>query len=230
MIPFFAFAAVFAEEPFFAAAQPAGKLFVSEKLTYKVKYLKIPVGEGIAEIAEIVPLGDRKAYHIRVRVRSYPILDLVRKVRGEYHSFIDAEKLYSLGYEKKLSEGKDRAAETAEIPAGFQDEISCGYWFRMQPVGENSSVMIPVRADGKNWNMEVKTGTSRRMKIKGVGEFVALEVEPLMEFRGFFSRRGRARGWVSLDERRIPLKMKVKVPVLGNVTAELSRYEAGKSG
>ena len=46
-------------------------------------------------------------------------------------------------------------------------------------------------------------------------------------FEGFFVRRGKVRGWMSMDERRIPLVMKVKVPVLGEVVATLSGYEPG---
>jgi hypothetical protein len=47
-------------------------------------------------------------------------------------------------------------------------------------------------------------------------------------FEGFFVKRGKIRGWMSMDEQRIPLVMKVKVPILGNVTANLVRYEPGR--
>ncbi len=228
---------------------PQKKLFVGEKLVYKITYLKIPVGEAESEVKEITEIADRKVYHIVVRVRSFPALNFIYKVRDEHHSYIDVEGLYSLRYEKDLNEGPFHAKETitydhenhkarythtkseAEfempIPENIQDQLSCGYFFRTLVVQPESSISIPVNADKKNWSVEIKLHNVKQMKIKGIGEFEALETEPLMPFRGIFVKQGKIRGWISLDERRIPLKMKVKIPILGHITAELSHYDPG---
>ena len=241
-----------AGEPVFEAVDiPAQKFFTGEKLVYQIKYLGIPVGEGVAEVREITTVRGHQAYHVIVNVRSYPSLDLLYKVRDEHHSFIDVRSLSSLEYHKNIKEGRREAEETIEfdqekqtavvsskkhkenktVPTimGVQDQLSCGYWFRTLKVAPQSSVKIPVYADEKNWNVEVKIGKTKEMRIKNIGVFQAVEAEPVMPFEGIFGRSGRIRGWISLDERRIPLKMKVKIPVLGHVTAELSSYEAGKA-
>ncbi len=274
---------------------PQKKLFVGEKLIYKISYLKIPVGEAESEVKEITEIAGRKAYHIIVRARSFPALNFIYKVQDEHHSYIDVEGLYSLRYEKDLNEGPFHAKETITydpenhkayyikgprsarpparglspragipfasgsgdckkpaapetpgkpgassavnpnkpspfemmIPENIQDQLSCGYFFRTLAVQPESSVFIPVNAGKKNWSVEIKLHKVKRMKIKGIGEFEALETEPLMPFRGIFVKQGKLRGWVSLDERRIPLKMKVKIPILGHIVAELSHYEPG---
>ncbi|HXV27627.1 MAG TPA: DUF3108 domain-containing protein [bacterium] len=228
---------------------PAKQLFVGEKLVYKITYLKIPVGEAESEVKEITEMGGRKAYHVITRVRSFPVLHFIYKVQDEHHAYIDIEHLYSLRYEKDLNEGPFHAREiitydqenhTAHynfpkkettfdmpIPENVQDQLSCGYFFRTLEVEPGTNIFIPVNADKKNWSLEVKLHGTRTMKIKGIGEFTALETEPLMPFRGIFVRQGKIRGWMSLDERRIPLKMKVKIPILGNISAELRRYEPG---
>jgi len=229
---------------------PQKKLFVGEKLTYKISYLGISVGKAEAEVKEIVELDGRKAYHIEVKVRSSVVIDLVYKVRDEHHSYIDVEKFHTLKYEKIIREGHYRADEvmtydqvnhTAHyysrknksekemlIPKDVQDQLSCGYYFRTLDIQPNTSVFISVNADEKNWDLEVKLLDVDDMKIRKIGKFQALETEPIIKFQGVFVKRGKIRGWISLDERRIPLKMKVKVPVLGSVVAKLTEYVPGK--
>jgi hypothetical protein len=227
------------------------KFFVGEKLIYQIHYLGIPIGESVSEIKEIIEWKGRRAYHIQVKVKSYRAIDLVYKVRDEHHSYVDVETLASLHYEKNLREGRHRAIEkwdydqekkvahnllaeenasnsTREISPLSQDQLSCGYLFRTLELKPESSVFIPVHAEGKNWNMEVKVHKKSEMEIENIGRFDVLEVEPIMEFQGVFVKRGKIRGWMSLDKNRIPLKMKVTIPVLGAVVAQLKSYEPGK--
>lgn len=237
-----------AETVFEKSETPEPGYFVGEKLRYRISYLGVPVGEAVSEVLEKTVIGGREAYHIAVKVRSYRAIDFIYKVRDEHHSYIDAETLGSLSYSCKIREGWNRFEEGSvynsesgemmikrggamihlAVPAGTQDQLSCGYFFRTLPLKENSSVFIPVQAEGKNWNMEVKTLGTERVKIEDVGEFQALETRPVMPFRGIFFRRGEIRGSISLDKRRIPLRMTVKIPVLGNISSELVEYVPGK--
>ncbi len=241
-----------AETPPFPAVQvPAKQLFAGEKLTYALSYLGMRVGTAEAEIAEKTEFAGRPAYRIEVRVRSHPVIDLVYKVRDEHTAWIDAEKFTPLRYEKKIREGRKRVSEIqvfdyeagkvrqlsesgevlkeTPLAEGVQDQLSCGYYFRTLEVNPESSVFIPVYAEGKIWKLEVILEKASLMKIDGVGIFQALEALPNIEFEGIFVKKGKIRGWLSLDERRIPLKMETSVPVLGKVKAELERYEAGKA-
>jgi len=243
---------VFAKEPppqFPAVQKPAAHFFTGEKLTYKISYLGMTVGEAEAEITGLETLRGRPVYHIVVRVKSHPVIDLLYKVRDEHHTWIDAEKLHSLRYEKKLQEGRYRAHEVMTydqeahtalyqslsnqsekemlISKDVQDQLSCGYFFRTLEVQPETTVTLPVNADEKNWDLEIRLLKAAPLEIEGVGRFQALEAEPLIKFQGIFVKRGKIRGWISLDERRIPLMMKVKVPVLGSVTARLSAYKPG---
>lgn len=231
------------------AGIPPKKLYVGERLVYSVRWLGVEVGRGEAEVKEIVPLQGRKAYHVVVNVRSAPILDWIYKVRDVHHSYIDTEKLHSLRYEKILKEGRYRADEVMEydqehhratylsrrngsrkemqIPPDVQDQLSSGFWFRLQEIQPGSKVYIPVNADEKNWDMEVKILRKTRVKLSGFGEREALEVEPEIQYQGIFVKRGKIRGWIALDEHRVPLKMRVKIPVLGSISARLIEYEKG---
>lgn len=237
---------------YFLAAPPAGaepppkKLYVGERLVYSVRYLGITVGRGEAEVKEITTIRGRKAYHIVVQVRSAPILDWIYKVRDTHHSYIDVERFHSLRYEKILSEGRYRADEEMDydqenhrayyhsrkngsrkemmIPPNVQDQLSCGFWFRLQDIRPGAEILIPVNADEKNWDLRVKVLKETKVKLRGFEEWKAVEVEPEIQFQGIFVKRGKIRGWISLDERRVPLKMRVKIPVLGSVSASLVEY------
>lgn len=238
-----------AEKIFPRSEKPAAKLFLREKIKFEISYLGIPVGEAVSEVKEIVKVNGRDAYHIEINIRSRTVLDWIYKVRDTHHSYIDTEHCHSLRYEKKIKEGnywtdesmeydqdahigrfysrKDNSHKEMFIPKNVQDQISCCYWFRLQDIKPDSKVLVSVNADEKNWDLEVITHGIKDMKIAPVGVFQAIEVEPIILFEGFFVRRGKVHGWMSLDERRIPLMMKVKVPVLGNVTATLAEYEPG---
>lgn len=233
------------------AEAPPKRLFVGERLVYSVRWLGIEVGRGEAEVKEIVPIRGREAYHVVVNVRSAPILDWIYKVRDVHHSYIDIEKLHSLRYEKILKEGRYRADEVMEydqenhkatyfsrlnksrkemlIPPDVQDQLSCGFWFRLQDIQPGSRIDIPVNADEKNWDMEVKVLRKTKVKLPGFAAWEAMEVEPEIQYQGIFVKRGKIRGWIALDERRIPLKMRVKIPILGAVSARLIEYEKGGS-
>lgn len=232
-----------------AESPPPQKLFVGERLVYSVRWLGIEVGRGEAEVKEIVTLRGRQAYHVVVQVRSAPVLDWIYKVRDVHHSYIDVERLHSLRYEKILREGKYRADEVMEydqenhqatyfsrlnhsrkemlIPPNVQDQLSCGYWFRLQPAEPGTRVDIPVNADEKNWDLKVKVLQKTQVEISGFPEWEALELEPQIQFQGIFVKRGKIRGWIGLDERRTPLKMQVKIPVLGSISARLVETRPG---
>ncbi len=236
------------ETPVYKVEAPAGKLYTGEVLVYQIRYLGIPVGEGRAEIREKINVRGRDAWHIVTTVHSYRAIDFIYKVRDEHHTWIDIEKICSLGLTKRVREGRRKRDEKTEydvekltavrdaggdkkvfpVPEGTQDQMSCGYWFRTVDVKPGTSVRVPVEAGGKNHEMEVKIYGTKKILIEGVGEFEAVEAEPVMPFEGIFIRKGAIRGWMSLDKRRIPLRMTVKIPVLGTVAAELKSYTPGK--
>ena len=232
-----------------SAKTPSQKLMLGERLVYSVRLLGFEVGKGEAEVKEIVPIKGRSAYHIVVNVRSARIIDWIYKVRDVHHSYLDVEKLHSLRYEKILKEGRYRADEVMEydqeqhkavyfsrkngsrkemlIPPDVQDQLSCGFWFRLQEMTPGSEIFIPVNADEKNWDLRVKILKKTKVRTPALGEREAMEVIPEIQFQGIFVKRGKIRCWIGLDERRIPLKMKVKIPVLGSIYAQLVEYHPG---
>ena len=223
------------------------KIREGEKLKFSIRWLGMEVGTVEAMMKGIEKIRGRDAYHIVVYARSNSLIDLVYPVRDEHHTYIDTEHVHSLRYEKILKEGRYRADEVMEFDQehhkaayysrkngsrkqmltlkNVQDEISSAYWFRTQPLKVGETVHIPAMANEKNWDLEVQILQKDQVDIKGLGTFEAFQLEPSATFRGIFIRRAKIRGWVSADEKRLPLMMKTKIPVLGTITMVLVSYE-----
>jgi len=218
-----------------------------EQLKFSIRWLGFEVGTADVEVKGISEIRGRRAFHIAVYVRSNALIDLVYRVRDEHHSYVDVERLHSLRYEKILKEGRYRADEVMDydhethqavyfsrkngsrkemlIPKDVQDQVSCAFWFRIQPMSVGDSVRIPVNADEKNWNLEVKILKRSPIEIADLGSFDAVQIEPFIQFQGIFIHRGRMVGWMSADEKRLPLLMRTKIPILGSIHVVLVHYE-----
>ncbi|MBI4368563.1 MAG: DUF3108 domain-containing protein [Candidatus Omnitrophica bacterium] len=235
------------ENPVLSVEKASFKIREGEKLKFSVRWLGMEVGTAEAEVKGIEKIGARDAYHIAVHARSNALIDIIYPVRDEHHSYIDKENFHSLRYEKILREGGYQADEVIDfdqenhkalyhsrkngtkkqvlIAQHVQDEVSSAYWFRTQPMKVGDAVHIIANVDEKNWDFEVKVLQQDRVEIKELGVFDAFQVEPAAKFQSVFIRRGKIRGWMSTDEKRLPLMMKTKIPVLGTVTVVLVGYE-----
>lgn len=235
-----------------AVPSPLKRFFPGEELTYALTYLGLRVGTAQARVEALGKYDGREAYRIEVRVRSHPVIDWIYKVRDEHTVWVDAADLRPLRYEKNLREGRARAYELqifdrsqkvvrqigsrggvrkeTSVPEGVHDQLSCGYFFRTLTVRPGQRVTLPVFADGRVWDLAVDLGKTRSLEIEGIGLFQAVEAFPDIPFPGIFFRKGKIKGWMSLDERRIPLRMETAVPVLGKIKAELESYVPGDKG
>ncbi len=232
-----------------ASALKPKQIHVGERFVYQISYLGLTVGEAETRVKELVEYNGRKAFHVEVTVWSRSIINYLYPVRDTHHSYIDAENYHSLAYEKELNEGRyhvhekmtyDQEKHEAQyysftngskkimfIPKHVQDQVSAGFWFRMQDVQPHTKIIVPINADEKNWDVEIEIGNTENLTIPKIGLFEAVHIIPKLKFQGFFVRRGRIEGWMALNSARVPLMMKVKVPVLGAVVAKLVEYDPG---
>ena len=223
------------------------RIVEGEHLTFSIRWLGFEFGTGEIKLEGIETIQDREAYHVSMRVWSNALIDLVYPVRDEHHSYIDVEHFHSLRYEKVLREGRYRADEVMVydqdqhtavyesrlngtkkqmmIPEHVQDQLSCAFWLRYQAMKPGDHVHIPVDADEQNWDVEIHVVYSDRKKIGDLGTFDALRIDPSANFQGVFIRRGKFWGWMSMDDRRLPLLMQSKIPVLGSVNIVLVDYQ-----
>ncbi len=215
-----------------------------EKLVFSMSWGLLSVGEATLAVDKIVMFNGRPAYHLVSESRSNAFCDTFHMVRDLNESWLDARTLTSLGYSKKIREGKffrdewtlyDRDAGTfvnrrvsrdgsfsvrsGTIPASVQDILSSIYFTRAQALPDGAEVKIDVNTPD-NWPLIIKIVGREMLKVPR-GRFAAVQVEPAMAREGIFIQKGkRLRLWFSDDPQRRLLMMKAEV-FFGNITASL---------
>jgi len=220
---------------------------VGEKLTYNIRWLGITVGYATLEVKGIVDIDGRKHYHLMSRARSNDFLSKIYPVEDVIESFIDAETLLSRRFKKIQREGRYRSEEEVdhdqekhtghyyskknesskdfEILPDSQDTLSVFYYFRYLDWKIGDVKNINVVADEKKHVVHVRVLDKERLEVRNLGVHEAIVVEPILEFQGFFQRKGRIWIWFSDDEYHVPLMMETKVPIIGSINATLTKIE-----
>ncbi len=217
-----------------------------EKLTFQVRWAFIPAGEAVLQVYPIETMNGRKVYHFGLSARTYPVVDLVYKVRDRIDAYTDEKLTHSILY-KETKEGKRKkkvvvhfnwekgeaqrsnfGEKRPPIPVkpGTFDPLSVYYALRVHDLKENMAIEKPL-TDGKKWIL----GRARVVKRERVtvlsGTYDTYLVEPSLEhIGGVFkkSKDAKLQIWVTADARRIPVKIKSKVAV-GSFVGELMSVE-----
>lgn len=219
-------------------ASPA--LVVGEKLTFSIRYGKIPAGEATLEIAGVGSVRGIRAWQLRATAASSAVFDKVYPVRDRWESWIDLDSLWCLRFEKSLREGryrKDLALEMDQekgeatyhdgrvvpIPHGTYDVIGAFYYVRAVPLVEGAKFLLDSHENRKNYPLEVSV-VGKEDVVTEMGTFRCWVVEPKLASGAFFKNEGQLTLWLTDDERRIPVQMRSKIPV-GAITAVLTKME-----
>ena len=212
----------------------SAKPVVGERLTFHGRWMGIPVGYGWIEVKELVDLDGHQAYHIEAQGHTNEVLSALYPIHDVIHSYLDAETLTPLRFEKHQREGHYRADEvvtfdqqshraqyrsllnqsekTIELPSGFQDLISALYWFRAQPLGADHTVTLNIYTDEKIYQTDVEIQPPVQLELLKRGTFSCLVVEPKASFKGLLVKRGRLWAYLTADEHRLPLLVKATTP------------------
>ncbi len=220
------------------------KLPSCEKLVFSVYWKFIKVGEAVLEIKGIEEINERHVYHIVSYAKTLAVLDSFYKVRDENHSWLDAESFCSLKFNSDIREGgwnKKQKIDFDHINRKFildeQGVIAVGdtkrwvldvlgalYYFRTLEIETGDECFFDVHADKDTWILKTKV-TGRETLKTDAGVFDCYVLEPAMRKNaGIFRAEGELKIWISADARKIPVKMKTKIPI-GSVTAELVSCE-----
>jgi len=217
-----------------------------EQLVYEVSWGIVSVGQATLGVREIVNFNGLPAYHVVSEARSNGFCDAFYKVRDLNESWVDARDLSSLGYAKKLREGRffrdewvlyDKAAGTflsktvnrdggylwavGTVPVRVQDILSSLYYLRSRRLEPGAEVIVDVNTK-RTWPLVVRVLRRETVKTKA-GTFPCLVLEPALREEGIFIQKGRKlQVWLTDDERKVPVLMSVEV-FFGHVTARLAK-------
>jgi hypothetical protein len=211
---------------------------VGEKLTFAVQYFNATAGYATLTIPEYSTQQGRVCLHIVAEAKTHPFFETFFKVRDKIETYIDADSLVSLRYEKHIHEGgysadasyvfDQRAHKMIEpakgkdvtISAETQDVLSCFYWFRSIDLTPGKDTVIRVAADNM-LSYDLVCNVLRKERVSTLaGDFDCILVQPHLKFEGIFQQKGEVFIWITDDERRLPVKIQSKI-VIGSINITL---------
>ena len=207
---------------------------VGERLGFHGHWIGIPVGYGWIEVKERVELGGRPAYHIHAEGHTNEVLSAFYPIHDIVDSYLDAETLQPLRFEKHQREGHYQADEEVTFdgathvatyhsllngsikqipfPSGVQDIISALYWFRAQPLRQSQPLSLEIYTDEKIFHTSILVNELATLELLKRGTFSCFMIEPKASFKGLLISRGRLWAYVTNDAYRLPLLIKVTTP------------------
>ena len=224
------------EEPTLAEV-PFG---VGEKLSYRVKFGPLDVGEAEMAVVGIDSIDGHPTYHLRHSIKGGTFF---YKLEDVQESWFDVFLLASRRFIQDIHEGnyvryrvfdfdleegvyRQNNGETDSIPEEVLDDASFVYFIRTVPleVGETYEWDRYFRWDRNPVIVKVL----RRETVKvPAGEFRTIVVRPIIKAGGIYGEEGESEIYLTDDERRMPVQVKANFK-LGSLTLELTEYALGE--
>jgi len=218
-----------------------------ERVTYRVKWLNVPVGTLVVSVKGIKKIRERDAYEIEIIAKTNDLCSKIYKVDDRYVSYIDAKELYALRHEVYRREGRykkdavtdfdqinhrahfrnflDRSEKNFDIPSRVQDPVSAYYYFRTIPMVIGSGATFWVCNNESNYQMFGVVEKRELVKIPGIGQREGLFIQPYAALDGKVVRKGKASGYFSCDEKRLPLIAILRAPLFTTIVAYVEKVE-----
>jgi hypothetical protein len=205
-----------------------------EFLEYDVKVGMLTAGSARMEVLPSDTIRGHTAWRLRFNVTGgfWPI-----RVNDWYDSWMDVGSLSSLRFVQKLDEaGKKRYRDYEIYPdrAMFQqqgkeeaksvsdplDDASFFFFVRTIPLVVGETYEFNRYFDPKSNPVIIRVLRREHLETRA-GSFDAIVIQPIIKTGGLFSEGGEAELWLSDDNRRILLQMKVKLNVVGSLSLYL---------
>jgi hypothetical protein len=226
---------------------------IGEKLSFKIRYGIIKAGRAEMSVLSLQERNNRRIFHIQTTANSLSSFNWIYKVEDVVNTFVDAENLFPVRFEKKLSEGgykadtfvdflrqdslaivefvryeddqkvKSRKKYNVQIPPDAFDVLSAFYYVRTLSLEPGQSVFLTNHEKDKIYNLEIRVHKTEEIKAEA-GRFRCLLVEPLLQGEGIFKQKGRLKIWLTDDPYKIPVLMTSEI-LVGHITTELVKIE-----
>jgi|GEM_PF-4767551 len=215
---------------------------VGEKLSYEIQWEVVPAGYLTVEVKgkKYLSFLDTYCYPIVLEAYSYPVYDLIYKVRDYQESYFDVNFRKCLGYKKNIQEGKyvkneevlydykqnkgivvSRENTQFKISDNLLDVLTALYYFRTLEFSDFKNFKFLINDKGKE--MQFSVIVHRKEKISSpVGKFLCYLLEPIC-IKGM-TKKGKILIWLDTSVNRYPVLVKVKIPI-GCMNIVLTKIE-----
>lgn len=216
-----------------------------ESLVYKAEWRLIHAGNARLNWA---PANDAGGWLANLQVESVGLVSRLYKVNNEYSSVLkknlcaessllktregsrrrdvsvtyDSERKKASLVQKDLVKGVSVSQEIDILPCEY-DVIGALYRLRTMNLEPGRSVQLPV-SDGRKHVMARVEAQERETITTDAGEFHTVRYEAFLFNNALYRRRGRLFVWLTDDERKLPVQVRVRLPFyIGTVTLQLQK-------
>ena len=228
---------------------------IGEELTYIMSYTWFFIWTDVGEVQFRVQsdtLNNQQVLHLHAYGTSYPFYDWFFKVRDVYESWVDADLLIPLRFNRDVNEGgytketeysfcwdsneveariRRRGGEnrfyTIPVEQGTVDVVTAIYISRNLDFSEANpldSYPVNVILDREIFSVKYTYLAKEVKKVKGLGEFNTLKFRVELIAGDVFKEGQYLYVWVSNDQNRVPLYIESPIRV-GSVKARLGSYK-----
>jgi len=217
-----------------------------ERLSFEISYGFLTAAEAFMTISPAPFIyNSRETYEINFDVNSRSSFDMVYKVRDNYKTYIDIKGIFPWRFEQHIRENdykRDFEAtfiqeslkvytkvnyvedKNYNVPYYVQDLISAFYYARtldFKNTKDGDIITVPSFYKDKVVNMNVRF-EGREVIDVAAGKFKTFILKPDLK-EGFTTKTSDIYIWMTDDDRKIPVKVKMKI-VIGALVAELTQY------
>jgi hypothetical protein len=225
---------------------PNSAFSYGERLSFEIGYGFITAAEAFMNISPSpVVMNGRETYEVNFDVNSRSSFDIIFKVRDNYKTYLDSKGLFPWKFEQHIREQnykKDFEAyflpdshkvktvinyserREFEAPSYVQDIFSAFYYIRSLDLRNSKNgdvITTDAFNDDKHFSLVVRIIGREEIDVPA-GEFKTIIVKPELQ-EGFTSKTSDIFVYLSDDERKIPVKVKMKI-VIGSLVGELTEY------
>ncbi len=215
---------------------------IGEILSYSIRWEMVPAGEAEFRIRPKKSIKDREAWHFSLTVKSNRYVDVLHKIRDRLDGYTDKNFIHSLFY-KRIQSGKEkkrvkvffdwekktaiysnsgRRQPAIDIPPNTFDPLSAFYKMRTTQLSPGQVLSFPITDGKKQFMQTAQVVEKQTININGKDVETFLIIPSINHFSGVFkkSENPTVRVWVSADDKKIPVLIKIKV-FIGSVIFSL---------
>ena len=210
---------------------------IGESLQYHAEFNRVRVGEAELKVSAIEEINTIKSYHIIYVAKTKGLADRLFKIRDQIDIWIDKEGFFTHRLIKNINQGNYKnkvdvrfdynksiaKTSTKEISIDFKarDSFSLFYYLRTILLNEND-IMSFSSFEGRrivDYKLQIKGNEIIRTEL---GSFTCTVIRPYQEGKNLFKNQGDIQIWMSDDERRLPVKIQIKMK-FGSMTLLLKK-------
>lgn len=213
---------------------------IGERLSYRVKFGPLEVGEAHMSVVGIDTIAGHPTYHMEFAIKGGTFF---YKLDDKQESWLDVFRLASRRYLQDLHQGdwerfrvyefdlENRVYHRSDgisdsIPELALDDASFIYFVRTVPM-EIGATYTWERYFRLERNPTILHVLRREDVQVPAGEFATIVVRPIIKTRGIYAEGGESEVYLSDDEHRIPVLLTTNLKI-GSLSLELTEYVPGE--